>query len=126
MTKLKGEEIAELQNQISNLIDRCKQLRREFENVKFLNREDDCQHVFKIHAVDFINDLSPRELQILKLYSTGATAQEISKKVYISYKTIAVYIDRVKDKLGLDTQLQLRCVAALIFARLEVETKELR
>jgi DNA-binding NarL/FixJ family response regulator len=47
-----------------------------------------------------IRDLSPRELDVLRLMASGATNQEIGKTLGISHETVRKHVTRVIDKLG--------------------------
>jgi DNA-binding NarL/FixJ family response regulator len=48
-----------------------------------------------------LNKLSPRELDVLKLISAGASNQEIAKNLFISENTVKHHIHNILDKLEL-------------------------
>jgi len=52
-------------------------------------------------------DLSQRELEILKLYAEGHSTLEISKKLFISAKTVATHKQHIKSKLNVKTSTEL-------------------
>jgi DNA-binding NarL/FixJ family response regulator len=47
-----------------------------------------------------IKDLSPRELDVLRLMSTGASNQEIGQALGISHETTRKHVTRIIEKLG--------------------------
>jgi DNA-binding NarL/FixJ family response regulator len=51
--------------------------------------------------------LSNREIEVLRLISSGKTLKEIAKKLALSDKTIATYRARISGKLGLGTNVEL-------------------
>jgi two-component system response regulator NreC len=51
-------------------------------------------------------DFSEQELQLLELASRGLNTREISKRVYLSERTIKRRMGEVKDKLGARTRAQ--------------------
>lgn len=46
-------------------------------------------------------ELSPRELQILRLYAHGSSAKEIAAALELKYHTVGTYKKRILKKLGL-------------------------
>jgi DNA-binding CsgD family transcriptional regulator len=46
-------------------------------------------------------DLSPRELQIMRLYARGSSAKEIAVSLELKYHTVGTYKKRILKKLGL-------------------------
>ena len=58
--------------------------------------------------------LSPRELEVIALVATGRTDGEIAEALFISKKTASVHVAHIKDKLGVDSRVEV----ALIGARL--------
>ncbi len=50
--------------------------------------------------------LTPRELETLRLISSGLSNQEISKKLFVQESTIAKYVSNILDKLHLANRTQ--------------------
>lgn len=50
-------------------------------------------------ATDYSESLSPRELEVLKLYAKGYTRQEIADELYIDKKTVSMHAWRILQKL---------------------------
>lgn len=50
-------------------------------------------------------DLTPRELEILRLVITGKTNKEIAHEIYISTKTVEFHLDKIYTKLGVRTRM---------------------
>ena len=55
-----------------------------------------------------IGTLSDRELEVFEYMGRGLTTREIAEELTLSPKTIDSYRSRVKEKLGVDTNPQLR------------------
>ncbi|HXG41465.1 MAG TPA: response regulator transcription factor [Dehalococcoidia bacterium] len=53
------------------------------------------------------DDLSPRELEVLRLTAAGYTNQEIARQLFISPKTVDTYRQRIMEKLGLQRRSEL-------------------
>jgi two-component system, NarL family, nitrate/nitrite response regulator NarL len=51
--------------------------------------------------------LTPRELQIIKLVTSGITNKEIADRLSISEQTVKHHVTGVFDKLGIDNRLEL-------------------
>jgi DNA-binding NarL/FixJ family response regulator len=51
--------------------------------------------------------LTVRELQVLRLIATGLTHKEIAAELGLSEKTVATYRQRVTDKLGISSAVEL-------------------
>jgi len=64
--------------------------------------------------------LSPRELEVVKLLAQGLGVTEIATELCRSKKTVETYTGLAQVKLGLSNMNQLRCVAALCYANLEL------
>jgi two-component system, NarL family, response regulator LiaR len=50
--------------------------------------------------------LTPRELETLRLISSGLSNQEISRKLFVQERTIAKYVSNILDKLHLANRTQ--------------------
>jgi DNA-binding CsgD family transcriptional regulator/N-acetylneuraminic acid mutarotase len=61
-----------------------------------------------------INDLSERELEILRLVATGASNKEIAQQLYISANTVKVHLRNIFSKIGVASRTE----AALYSIRL--------
>jgi DNA-binding NarL/FixJ family response regulator len=57
-------------------------------------------------------ELTPRELDILRLVATGATNREIAARVYLSEGTVKNHVSRILTRLGLRDRTQ-----AAVYAR---------
>ena len=57
------------------------------------------------------NDLTPRELDVLRLLGTGASNDEIGHRLYISPKTASVHVTHIFRKLGVNGRVQAAMVA---------------
>jgi two-component system, NarL family, response regulator NreC len=54
-----------------------------------------------------LQDVSKRELEILKLLAEGLTNQQIGEKLFISTRTVESHKTHVMQKLGLKTNIDL-------------------
>jgi len=54
-----------------------------------------------------IDDLSPRELEIIRLCATGKTASEIAETLFISKRTVESHKDRIFSKLNLKSTAEI-------------------
>jgi DNA-binding NarL/FixJ family response regulator len=54
-----------------------------------------------------LEQLSDRELEILRLIGQGLKTSEVAQRLVLSVKTVETYRDRIKAKLGLKTASQL-------------------
>lgn len=52
-----------------------------------------------------INDLTPRELEILQLLVAGKSNKEIAREVFISNKTVEFHLDHIYSKLGIRSRV---------------------
>lgn len=52
-------------------------------------------------------DLSPREIEILRLIALGYTSREIATKLHVSRRTVETHRARIHRKLGLSTRAEL-------------------
>jgi DNA-binding NarL/FixJ family response regulator len=55
-----------------------------------------------------VSQFSDRELEVLERLGRGYSAKEIGSELGIAVKTVGVYLDHIKKKLGLDSISQLR------------------
>ena len=60
---------------------------------------------------DAVSNLSPRELEILRLLGAGRSMAEIASLLNVSYKTTANNCTQLKQKLGAHTTLELLRIA---------------
>lgn len=58
-----------------------------------------------------LSDLSTREFEIFCLLAEGLNTTDISKKLNISYKTVANYSTQIKSKLGASTVAEIAKIA---------------
>src|SRR5437763_4572282 len=58
------------------------------------------------------DDLTPRELEVLRLVAEGKTNAEIGQSLFVSVGTVKVHVERIIDKLGVSdrTQAAVRAV----------------
>ena len=57
-------------------------------------------------ANEMINSLTRRELEILQLVAEGLSNEEISKKIYISRKTVKTHLTNIFDKLNVNNRFK--------------------
>jgi DNA-binding NarL/FixJ family response regulator len=69
------------------------------------------------HAVDPIERLSNREVQVLNLIGRGKSTREIASDLSLSVKTIESHRQRIKKKLSLDSSPRLVQFAVNWYAR---------
>jgi DNA-binding NarL/FixJ family response regulator len=50
-------------------------------------------------------DLTPRELEILRLLIAGRTNKAIAAEIFISEKTVEFHLDNIYSKIGVRTRL---------------------
>jgi len=76
----------------------------------------DVAQTLAMHTVlkreDALRLLSDREFEILRLVAEGHSLQDIAERLSLAYKTIANYQSIIKQKLGVDTSVQLIRFAA--------------
>ncbi len=83
-------------------------VKRVAEGEKYLNRELASDLVFApAHSEDPFNNLSNREVEILRLLGDGKSLSQIASTFGIAYKTVANSCSRLKIKLGLDRTADL-------------------
>jgi DNA-binding NarL/FixJ family response regulator len=52
-----------------------------------------------------LSDLTPRELEILRLVLEGRTNRAIAAEIFISEKTVEFHLDNLYTKIGVRTRL---------------------
>lgn len=52
-----------------------------------------------------LSDLTPRELEILRLVLAGKTNRAIAAAIFISEKTVEFHLDNIYSKIGVRTRL---------------------
>ncbi len=50
------------------------------------------------------HDLSPRELDVLRLLVEGQSDREIAEQLFISYRTVTTHVRSILNKLGVDSR----------------------
>lgn len=80
-----------------------------------LNKDLLLQYVRNEHPVSTspLEPLSDRELQVFELMGQGLTRREIGKELSLSPKTVDSHRSRLKEKLSVDTNEELRRRAAV-------------
>ena len=68
-----------------------------------------------------LTNLTPRELQILKLVLAGYTNKAIATEIFISRKTVEFHLDHIYTKIGVRT----RTLAGVWALQQGIETSEL-
>ena len=58
-----------------------------------------------------LNDLSPREREVVALIASGLSNEEISGKIYVSPSTVKTHAARAMTKLGARDRAQLVVIA---------------
>ena len=73
-------------------------------------------HVFAgMHREDELEQLSPRELEVLALMAEGRSNRAIGDQLAVELKTVETHVSRVFTKLGLDAdRLENRRVLAVL------------
>jgi DNA-binding NarL/FixJ family response regulator len=56
-------------------------------------------------------DLTPRELEVLRLLADGLDQDEIAQRLFITPKTVATHIERILGKLGVRSRAQAVALA---------------
>ena len=70
-----------------------------------------------------LNDLTPRELEILQLVIAGKTNKAIANEIYLSEKTVEFHLDHIYTKIGTRTRLMAGVWG--IQQGIEAETREI-
>ena len=61
------------------------------------------------------DELTPREIEILKLVAKGSSNREIAEALYITEKTVYNYMTRIFNRLDLRDRTQAALVASSFF-----------
>jgi two-component system response regulator NreC len=61
----------------------------------------------ELHQALTGNDLTPREVEVLRLISLGHTSVEVARKLHLSPRTVETHRAHIHKKLGLATRAQL-------------------
>ena len=69
-----------------------------------------------------LSDLTPRELEILRLVLAGHTNKAIAAEIFVSEKTVEFHLDNIYSKIGVRTRLLAGIWA--VQQGIEAETRE--
>ncbi|HET7070203.1 MAG TPA: helix-turn-helix transcriptional regulator [Nocardioides sp.] len=71
----------------------------------------------RTHRVDLLDQLSPRELEVLALMAQGRSNRAIGEQLTVELKTVETHVSRLFTKLGLglDRYENRRVLAVLTF-----------
>jgi DNA-binding NarL/FixJ family response regulator len=78
--------------------------------------------LFGESAMTTLSDLTPRELEILRLVLEGRTNKAIAAEIFVSEKTVEFHLDNLYTKIGVRTRLMASVWA--IQQGIELETRE--
>ena len=73
--------------------------------------------------MESLSNLTPREMQILRLVIAGKTNKAIASEIYIREKTVEFHLDHIYTKLGVRTRLMAGVWA--IQHGIEAKTREI-
>ncbi|MBO1418683.1 LuxR family transcriptional regulator [Streptomyces sp. FH025] len=65
-------------------------------------------------APDVRDQLTPHELQIVRLAADGLTNREIGERLYLSHRTVSSHLYRIFPKLGVVSRAELRAMAGVL------------
>ncbi len=60
-----------------------------------------------LQRVTGTGELSPREIEIVRLIALGFTSREIADKLHLSRRTVETHRSRIHSKLGVTTRAEL-------------------
>ena len=78
---------------------------------RLLLRRNGVHHTPRVVGEPAIRELTPRELQVLRLLAEGRNQAQIAEELFISSKTVATHIQRTLSKLGVHSRAQAVAVA---------------
>ncbi len=58
-----------------------------------------------------LGDLTPRELEVLTMVSTGRCAGQIAQSLFVSESTVKAHLEHLRTKLGASNRLELALIA---------------
>jgi DNA-binding NarL/FixJ family response regulator len=58
-----------------------------------------------------LSDLTPRELEVLRLLADGLSAKEIAARLFISTKTVGTHVEHIRTKLHVKNRVQAVAIA---------------
>lgn len=70
-----------------------------------------------------LNELTPRELEVLRLIATGASNKEISRKLYISEGTVKNHVTHILNRLNLRDRTQAAIFANTFLPKLDISNQ---
>ncbi|WP_214317760.1 ATP-binding protein [Nonomuraea sediminis] len=83
----------------------CEKARRELRAAGETSRRRD---------PDARDQLTPHELQIVRLAAEGLTNREIGQRLYLSHRTVSSHLHRIFPKLGVVSRAELRAVVSAL------------
>ena len=66
----------------------------------------------KRNAQSALSQLTPREVEVVRVLAEGLSDKEVADRLCIASKTVRVHVTNILDKLGLESRLQLVLFAA--------------
>ena len=67
-----------------------------------------------------MHELTPREMEVLRLIATGASNREIAQKLYISEGTVKNHVTNILNRLNLRDRTQAAIFANSFFPQADV------
>jgi len=55
-----------------------------------------------------LQDLTPRELEVLLLITEGLTDRQIAARISVTWETVRTHVKRIREKLGVSNRAYLR------------------
>lgn len=77
----------------------------------------EAEHTFLAHKPSLADLLTERELQIITFVALGRANKQIARKLHISEWTVATYIRRIFNKLGVDSRAAMVYYCASLIQR---------